>query len=375
MANVEGEVAADWGPASVFHDEDAAASPRDRALRWSGAVVVVVAVAAAGFVAGRAVLPPAPELVTETRPALYEVGEGTVGRVVSLSVVASIDPVPVATSGATGMVTDLRLDAPRSVEVGEVLLRLDERPMVVSAGAVPFFRELGPGAVGRDVEQLQRFLLDVGEDGVEVDGRWGAATSTAVRAWRQSIGLSQEAVIEQGLLVAVGELPAVLTLDDALAVGGVVNIGQVLVQRVDAVPRFHLPLRLEQAELVPLDSDVQIRAGDRVWEATSARAVQGAEDIEVELEAPGGGPPCGDECGAALSSSGETIFPADVVVVPERSGPVVPVAGVITSADGTSMVALEGGQLREVEVLAVADGLAVVDGVDVGERIELRSRP
>jgi hypothetical protein len=68
---------------------------------------------------------------------------------------------------------------------------------------------------------------------------------------------------------------------------------------------------------------------------------------------------------------GETSFSTEIVVVPETEGPVVPVAGVVTSPDGSTAVVLVGGEMVEVTVLAVADGLAVVEGVSAGDVIVL----
>jgi hypothetical protein len=68
---------------------------------------------------------------------------------------------------------------------------------------------------------------------------------------------------------------------------------------------------------------------------------------------------------------GETSFSTEIVVVPETEGPVIPVAGILTDPDGSTSVRLADGTTIEVEVLAVADGLAVVEGVSAGDVILL----
>jgi hypothetical protein len=50
---------------------------------------------------------------------------------------------------------------------------------------------------------------------------------------------------------------------------------------------------------------------------------------------------------------------------------VIPVAGILTNPDGATSVRLADGTSVDVEVLAVADGLAVVEGVSEGDVILL----
>jgi hypothetical protein len=50
------------------------------------------------------------------------------------------------------------------VACGGVLYRVDERPVVLLCGPTPAYRELSSGAAGRDVQQLNRNLHELGDD-------------------------------------------------------------------------------------------------------------------------------------------------------------------------------------------------------------------
>jgi len=72
-------------------------------------------------------------------------------------------------------------------------------------------------------------------------------------------------------------------------------------------------------------------------------------------------------CADWVPIEGRSDFPADIVVVPETAGPVVPVAAIQTGADGSTFVTGTSGDPVAVEVVASHAGLAVVDGVETGD--------
>ncbi len=66
---------------------------------------------------------------------------------------------------------------------GDVAMVVSGRPVFVVKGATPGFRDLGPGAVGADVRQLEDFLQRQGFDPGTVDDTYDGATATAVTKW------------------------------------------------------------------------------------------------------------------------------------------------------------------------------------------------
>ena len=75
-----------------------------------------------------------------------------------------------------------------SLREGAVAMSVSGRPVFVLRGGEPMNRDLGQGATGRDVRQLEVSLVRLGFDPGSVDGRYDSATAAAVAAWYQKAG-------------------------------------------------------------------------------------------------------------------------------------------------------------------------------------------
>jgi peptidoglycan hydrolase-like protein with peptidoglycan-binding domain len=71
---------------------------------------------------------------------------------------------------------------------GEVLFIASGRPVFVLQGQIPTYRDLGPGAEGKDVRQLEEGLKRLGFDPGHVDGIFDSMTGTAVAEWYKAAG-------------------------------------------------------------------------------------------------------------------------------------------------------------------------------------------
>ncbi|MCI0544125.1 MAG: hypothetical protein L0Z49_06720, partial [Actinobacteria bacterium] len=143
---------------------------------------------------------------------------------------------------------------------------------------------------------------------------------------------------------------------------------------------FWIQLAPEQRALVPLDAPVDVSYGGGVWQAATVQTIefedpQGFTELRLILESEDGGSVCGSECADWVPLESRTDFPAQVIVVPETTGPVVPVAAISTEPDGSTFLTRGSGETADVEVVASANGLAVVDGVQVGDVVLLPSDP
>lgn len=124
-----------------------------------------------------------------------------------------------------------------------------------------------------------------------------------------------------------------------------------------------------QAGLIPPDATVTVEHGDHRWEAVLEESEFDQDgSVQFTLTAPGGGAVCGDEC-ASLPAQERTSLRAEVAVVPQVTGASVPVGAVRTDPDGEASVLLADGTRRTVTVLASSGGVAVVDGLAVGDRV------
>ena len=92
-----------------------------------------------------------------------------------------------AINQASGTFTELP-EAGDKVDCGDVFYRVDEDPVLMLCGSVPAYRSLDEGEAGKDVEQLNRNLHQLGYDadaGVEIDSGNAAFTSATAAALEQ----------------------------------------------------------------------------------------------------------------------------------------------------------------------------------------------
>jgi len=342
---------------------------------WAIVVGIVVVLTAAAFWAGRVTMfPPDDPLASNPAPVTYEVIEQTIGRSLQFTAVAEWAASPVARAQAPGIVTSIAFEPGTAVEPGDVLFTVDLRPVIVAQGAIPSFRDMKAGDEGSDVRQLQELLTGLGFLDGESDGRFGMSTEAAVRAWQASLGLDDDGVVLRGDIVFAPELPARVVATEALSVGAPLTGGEIVVSALAPAPTIVVPLTPEQRDLVPLSGDVVITYPDGTWPGVIARAAESVEEggtLELVLEAATGGPPCGDDCAQWIPPVGRTDFTVEIVVVPETTGPVVPVAAIVTDPGGEQTVRLVDGTEVPVEVRESTGGLAVVSGLSAGDVVLL----
>lgn len=111
-------------------------------------------------------------------------------------------------SPAAGTLTDIVVDGAR-IARGDMVARIDDRPVVAVFGTTPMWRSLGQGDVGADVFQLETNLVALGYDPdgiVTVDHEFTSATADMVEAWQSALGVDETGRVEMGdLVVLAGE--------------------------------------------------------------------------------------------------------------------------------------------------------------------------
>ncbi|RRD49778.1 peptidoglycan-binding protein [Arachnia propionica] len=338
------------------------------------AVAVLLALGI-GFLAGRVTLAP-PQATTQADDSsvTVEVVERELGRVLTLSTTVERASAPAAVNRLEGTVTAVGPGG--EVTNGDVLYAVDGVAVRVIAGAIPFHRPLGEGDSGPDVTQVQAALVAAGHTTEAPDGQWRSSTTAAMRAWQRAAGQPETGAMALGELVAVPTLPAQVTLDATLLwPGAALAGGEVVVRAMSGDPTFAMILTPQQAELVPPQTTVTVRHGDHTWEGITGEHIPNDQGVSVPITAQDGTLLCGDQC-AALPGKANLL--TDVQVIPPETGPVVPVAALTTQPDATTTVTVVSGgtdEQRTVTIRTVADGLAVVDGVNVGEQVRVFGQP
>lgn len=164
---------------------------------------------------------------------LFEIdGEPVVlltGDVPAYRTMAAIDETETVTIGRSGTVTAVPEEG-TLVTQGDVLFEIDDEPVVLLYGDVPFYRALFDASedlTGRDIAQLEEALTELGlNDGVAtVDDVFTGATENLVELFEAEYGLEENGRIDAGEIVF---LPGpVEIVEVSIDVGAAVTPGRV----------------------------------------------------------------------------------------------------------------------------------------------------
>lgn len=341
------------------------------AVSWRavGGVALGIGAMAASFWAGRATLSTPDEVAQQPVDQVgVEVRSGELGRVLTLSTKVTRATQPVAANRLVGTLTSIA-DS-REFAEGATVYTVGATPVRVIQGAGAQWRAMSAGTSGPDVLVVQEALARLGVLDSPKDV-WDATTVAQVKAWQQAQGQPATGEFTLGELIAVPQLPAQLLVDQENGwPGAELGGGEVLLRRAAGEPTFVMELTRSQGAQVAAGTAVKVRHGAHSWAGVLGEASGRDDGVAMPVTAPDGGPPCAMEC--ATLPLNESSLLTEVVIAPPEQGPIVPVSALSYQPDGriTVEVLVDGGtQRREVNVRAVADGQAVVDGVSPGERV------
>ncbi|MFB8084774.1 peptidoglycan-binding protein [Streptomyces sp. NPDC055992] len=370
------------------------------------AVVAAVAVAGAlGLGGGGDGSPAAPprtgSTVPVTRATLTErtTVDGTLGYGPEI-------PLPVR---ATGTVTWLP-EAGTSMERGDTLLRVDDRPTVLLYGALPMYRDLGPAPSGSsspsasateaaeaegedqkdgkdeqavpeapaavhgmDVMQFETNLAALGYTGFTVDETFTAGTAAAVERWQKSLGLPQTGTVGVG---------------DVIYSAGRIRVGRPGVRLGDAVGEGALPYTGTTRKVV-----VDASATEASWAVRGAAVtIRLPDETPVKGRVASVGKQADEAGGGGDGGERAATVPVTLTIKDQKavgkweSGPVtveyvgrqaenvltVPVAALVALAEGGHGLEKADGTFVAVRTGLFADGDVEVSGPAVREGLKVR---
>jgi peptidoglycan hydrolase-like protein with peptidoglycan-binding domain len=312
-------------------------------------------------------------------------------------------PIPIRRSGTVTWLPPVGEQA----SLGDVLVRVDDRPVVLMYGATPAYRAMDAGgqpdpvppeprqsesppatgpdggvqkqapapeepepvppAVGPDVEQLELGLSRLGYSGFTVDEEFTDATASAVRAWQEDLGVPATGRVEFGDVVF---LPGPIRLHPSPG-----SLGQGV---SDSSVQQSGTQRLVTAEVADAD---WAQAGVRVEVTLPNQKTTTGKVIAV------GSVGDGSEGGAGsggMAAQRVTIRltrdpkvgpgPVEVTYVSARADDVltVPVTALVALAEGGYGVQVADGGYVAVEPGLYAEGLVEVGGdLEVGTKIRV----
>jgi hypothetical protein len=264
---------------------------------------LAVLLAAGAWLAGRQIRSPA-QVAAETAPPNPSAITVPVERQVLSSEVivrgtvryGSPQPVVLATSevkqAATGgeEIVTTRPRRGNTVGEGDVVMSVSGRPVFVLGGAQASHRDLGPGARGPDVEQLESALARMGFHPGPIDGRYDGRTGAAVAAWYDKGGWEPFGATELQLeQLRTAEASAAAARDAFLqsklaikqAAEGAVTPGEVEQARIDLETARDA---VDTAELGIKSARIRVRATrDLAGQTTALTLALRAEDRDNAL--------------------------------------------------------------------------------------------
>jgi hypothetical protein len=168
---------------------DAANARLDRKQKLALALLFVILLAAASWIAGRQIQSPAEAAARTAPPTPSPILVPVEERVLTSDVVTrgtahfglpqSISLAPSSLKNEPAIITTLPARGDQ-IEEGGVLLTVSGRPVFVLQGDVPMYRDLFPGLSGEDVRQLEATLEHLGFDPGPIDGVFDEVTTAAV---------------------------------------------------------------------------------------------------------------------------------------------------------------------------------------------------
>jgi len=231
--------------------------------RWvlAGAAVLVAATAIGGlFVMSGAEQATAAAQGPPANTATVEKGRlsAMVSQYGTLTYRARSDGLPYAViNRARGTYTELPADGDR-VGCGDVLYRVDDKPVLLLCGSMPAYRSLSTGDSGHDVAELNANLVHLGyATRAQIDpssDSFGSETASALVKLQSKLGENQTGSLDLGQVVFQPESLRIATVAGELA-GSARPGAQVLSATSDA---------LEVQVALDPSQQGQVKTGDRV---------------------------------------------------------------------------------------------------------------
>lgn len=263
---------------------------------------------------------------------------------------------------------------------GDVILRVDNRPITLAQGKMPLYRELRlvsegerdaagerlGAQSGRDVTQLQRFLRRAGfrDNGqLKVDGKFGASTARAVKAWQRSVGHPATGRIDRSQLICT---------DGEVIVEGSPSVGAQFTE-ITVTPTtttVTATATTGQRSFFAKGRAVTIKVGKkevsaRVEAATNSTNESGKTQYRIEIPLGNTKLPKNTQ---QVTVSAVKKIKADTLTVPVRA--------LVALGEGgwaVEVPASSGVELRAVEVGEIVDGQAEVTGIAEGTSVVVPS--
>jgi hypothetical protein len=279
------------------------------------------------------------------------------------------------------------------VQQGQPLYAVNGRPAVLLYGPQPAYRELGPGAAGDDVRQLEQGLIALGyasASNLVADGTFTGADAAAVDRWQAALGLPQTGAVRLGEVVFAPGPMRVAAVRAALGV-----LAAPGTQLLDLTPTRHMvtaQLDTGHQQLVHQGDQVSVLMPDGKTNAAGtvtdvsrvATQASGSQGQGQGNQGQNGQPMVAVTVALADESVAGTLDQAPVFVsvttASKRAVLAVPVTALLAQPNGDYAVALRSGAERRLVTVQLGlfgdAGLVEVSGPGLaeGQLVEVPAR-
>jgi hypothetical protein len=228
------------------------------------ATAVLAAVTVTGAVAMKSGAKPASAGAQPPPAHIAQVQKRTLSAIVSqagtLTYRARSDGSPYSVINQAGGTYTKLPAAGQVIRQGEVLYRVNDRPVVLLYGSTPAYRTLSAGASGPDVAELNADLVALGyatsSQLSRTSASFGSATVTAVEKLQAALGVTQNGTLTLGQAVFEPTAIRVTTLSAQL--GGRTQPGQTVMQATSTTRQVQMALDASQQTDVAVGDKVSI---------------------------------------------------------------------------------------------------------------------
>jgi len=249
------------------------------------ALAAAVAVAAVTFVFGGARHP-------EPVPAAADLAGTAQVTVMTIAETAAVDgdlgygPAEPVESRAAGTLTWLPAVG-AVLSRGDVLLRADDKPVLLFYGTLPMYRELTLDTAGEDVKQFETNLRALGYGGFTVDEHYTASTVEAVKRWQRHLHLEETGMV--GMDAVVYTPTAIRVAAHSVRIGAAAQ-GQLFTYTADTrVVTVNAPARNASWAVTGTQVTVELPGGSRVAGVVSFVGTEATAPSSPGENAPGNG--------------------------------------------------------------------------------------
>ncbi len=222
---------------------------RRRSFLFGGAGAAVLAAASVGLTVGlppgnaepaASVSPGKTAKVTRQNLSDSETKSGTLGYGTSTPIASRVN----------GTVTYIAA-AGSTIQRGQTLFRVNELPVVLLYGELPFYRVLKPGDTGADVKQLTANLKALGYSGF---------TTSQVRKWQKSLGWEETGLVDPARIVCAAS--GVRIEGTAASVGDSAGPGQTVLTLTGTRRLITTSIEVDDARLALVNAPVKVTLPD-----------------------------------------------------------------------------------------------------------------